>query len=155
MLERPGQAIEGRAQGYARGKDGIRISRQDTRTYGDGQVMVSADDLVNWDRALRANRLVRREMLDRAFTSGRLAGGKPCGYGFGWVVPQRQQGSRCVEHAGGWAGTSTYILRDLDNGLTVIVLSNLEKLAVRKLGQEAPGRARAPRAAVNPVRGVN
>jgi CubicO group peptidase (beta-lactamase class C family) len=144
VLERPGQPIADRAEGYARGKDGIRISREDTRTYGDGQVMTSAEDLANWDRALRENRLVGHEMLARAFTSGKLTDGKPCGYGFGWVVPQRE-GSHCVEHAGGWNGTSTYIFRNLDSGLTVIVLSNLEKFAVRKIGREIEELAQSSR----------
>lgn len=154
ILEQPGQPIEDRAEGYAHEKGGIRKHRDDTRTYGDGQVMASAEDLIAWDRALRENRLVRREMLTRAFTSGRLINGKPCGYGFGWLVAGRA-GLHEVEHAGGWAGTSTYILRDLDRGLTVIVLSNVEKLAVRKMGRDAAEAAASPPAPVNPVRGAN
>ena len=154
VLERPGQPIDDRAEGYARGKDGIHIRREDTRTYGDGQVMASAEDLIAWDRALRENRLVGRDMLARAFTSGRLADGKPCGYGFGWAVPQRP-GPHGVEHVGGWAGTSAYILRDLDLGLTVVVLSNVEKFPVRKVGQEVAEIAQSPRPSVNPVPGVN
>jgi CubicO group peptidase (beta-lactamase class C family) len=158
VLERPGQAVPGRAEGYARGKEGIHLSRQDTRTYGDGQVMASAEDLLNWDRALRENRLVSREMLARAFTSGRLTNGKPCGYGFGWAIPN-QPGLHRVEHAGGWAGTSTYILRDLETGITVIVLSNIEKFPVRKLGDEFADLARGSEASVmgapHPARPLN
>lgn len=154
VLERPGHVVPDRAEGYARGKEGIRLSRQDTCAYGDGQVMASAEDLLNWDRALRGNRLVSRDMLRHAFTSGFLKNGKPCGYGFGWAVPDRP-GVHRFEHAGGWAGTSTYILRDLETGITVIVLSNLEKFPVRKLGDEFADLARDSEASVTPSAGRN
>jgi CubicO group peptidase (beta-lactamase class C family) len=137
LLESPGQAIENRAVGYSRDKAGaIKPSREDTRTFGDGQVMTSALDLVMWDRALREGKLVKPAMLSRAFTSGTLADGKPCGYGFGWFIGG-MSGGRVAEHGGKWAGTSTYISRHLDDGLTVIVLSNLEQFPARKVAAEA------------------
>lgn len=137
LLESPGQPIENRALGYARDKAGeIKPSREDTRTFGDGQVMTSASDLLKWDRALREGKLVKPAMLSRAFTSGTLADGKPCGYGFGWFIGGKS-GSRVAEHGGKWAGTSTYISHHLDDGLTVIVLSNLEQFPARKVAAEA------------------
>jgi CubicO group peptidase (beta-lactamase class C family) len=132
VLEAPGQSIAHRAEGYARDKQGaIKPSREDTRTYGDGQVMTTALDLIKWDAALRRNIFVKPETLARAFTSGTLSDDKPCGYGFGWFVSGKN--GQTVEHGGKWAGTSTYILRRLDSGITVIVLSNLEQFPARKV----------------------
>lgn len=137
LLESPGQSIENRGEGYSRDKAGaIKLHRLDTRTFGDGQVMTSAADLVQWDRVLRGNKLVTPAMLSRAFMSGTLADGKPCGYGFGWFISDKG-GSRVAEHGGKWAGTSTCISRHLDDGLTVIVLSNLEQFPARKVAAEA------------------
>lgn len=135
VLEAPGQSIAHRAEGYARDKHGaIKPSREDTRTYGDGQVMTTARDLVKWDAALRGNTLVKPQTLALAFTSGTLSDGKPCGYGFGWFVSEKN--GRTVEHGGKWSGTSTYILRSLDRGTTVIVLSNLEQFPARQVAAD-------------------
>lgn len=135
VLEAPGQPIGHRAEGYTRDKQGaIKPSREDTRTYGDGQVMTSALDLIKWDDALRRNIFVKPQTLARAFTSGTLSDGTPCGYGFGWFVSEKD--GHTVEHGGKWAGTSTYILRRLDSGITVIVLSNLEQFPARKVAAD-------------------
>lgn len=135
VLEAPGQPVGHRAEGYSRDKQGaIKPSREDTRTYGDGQVMTSAMDLVKWGDALRRNIFVKPQTLARAFTSGTLSDGKPCGYGFGWFVSEKD--GRTVEHGGKWAGTSTYILRRFDRRVTVIVLSNLEQFPARKVAAD-------------------
>lgn len=132
VLEAPGQSIPHRAEGYSRNKEGkIKPSREDTRTYGDGQVMTTALDLLKWDAALRGNTLVKPRTLALAFTSGTLSDGKPCGYGFGWYVSQKN--GRTVEHGGSWFGTSTHILRQLDSGVTIIVLSNLQQFPAEKV----------------------
>jgi CubicO group peptidase (beta-lactamase class C family) len=143
VLEAPGQPIERRAMGYSRGKSGqLKPSCKDTRTFGDGQVMTTALDLVKWDRALSENALVKAQTQSLAFTSGKLSDGKPCGYGFGWYVGGKD--GRTVEHGGKWFGTSTYILRHLDSGITVIVLSNLEQFPARKVAADIAALAEVP-----------
>ena len=135
VLEAPSQPIERRAMGYSRDTSGVvKPSRRDTRTFGDGQVMTSALDWVKWDRALKENVLVNPQTQSLAFTSGKLSDGKPCGYGFGWYVGGKD--ARTAEHGGKWFGTSTYILRRLDSGITVIVLSNLEQFPARKVATD-------------------
>lgn len=132
VLEAPDQPIAHRAQGYSRDKAGrIKPSREDTQTYGDGQVMTTALDLMKWDAALSQNMLCKPQTLTLAFTSGTLSDRKPCGYGFGWYVNTRN--GRRVEHGGSWFGTSTHILRHLDSGITVIVLSNLQQFPAGKV----------------------
>lgn len=133
LLDRPDQVVKNRAQGYTRGKQGYELARYDTRIVGDGQVMTSVGDLGLWDKALRRNTLVRSATLARAFTSGTLDDGKKTGYGYGWSVG-KDGNRRLVDHDGEWAGTNTYILRYLDGGLTVIVLSNVDNFGADKLG---------------------
>jgi CubicO group peptidase (beta-lactamase class C family) len=135
LLERPRQPVPNRAQGYRRVGDRFQISREDTAIFGDGQIMTTIDDMATWDRALRQNKLVNPKTLALATTSGVLRGGKPTGYGFGWYVVS-DNGHRIVRHGGGWTGTSVHILRRLDDGLTVIVLSNLEGFPCGKLASD-------------------
>ena len=56
-----------------------------------------------------------------------LRDGKPNSghYGFGWFIEQ-QNGHRDIEHGGAWQGFETHISRYVDDGLTVVVLTNLE-----------------------------
>ena len=46
-------------------------------------------------------------------------------YGFGWFI-ESENGHRLIEHGGAWQGFETHISRYVDDGLTVVVLTNLE-----------------------------
>ena len=56
-------------------------------------------------------------------------------YGFGWEIT-KVGGRTWVSHSGEWAGTATYITRSLNDGLTVIVLSNLENFDSAGVGDQ-------------------
>ena len=133
VLEKPGQKIPSRAEGYTTKSGKTEPARYDTCVYGDGQVMCSAGDLLRWDHALRRGKLLRPETLDYAYRSGKLDSGAETGYACGWHVAKT---GRVVEHGGGWAGTSVFIRRDLETGLTVLVLSNLDTFGAGKVGGE-------------------
>jgi CubicO group peptidase (beta-lactamase class C family) len=80
-------------------------------------------DLLRWDAALRDGRLVEPETLQRAYTPVRLADGSTKPYGYGWQIAQTPDG-RVVHHGGGLAGYRTSIVRNLDNGTTLVLLTN-------------------------------
>jgi hypothetical protein len=46
-------------------------------------------------------------------------------YGFGWFIGS-VNGHRVIEHAGAWQGFNTNISRYVDDGLTIVMLTNLE-----------------------------
>jgi CubicO group peptidase (beta-lactamase class C family) len=84
------------------------------------------DDLANWERALYEATALKRDTLKRMWTPAKLTdgrensvGGRP--YGFGWMLGDFD-GHPLAEHSG---FTGTDMLRLLDNGKTVIVLTNL------------------------------
>ena len=58
------------------------------------------------------------------WTPARLNDGHICDYGFGWSIAITAAG-RLVEHDGGWQGFSSHFVRNLDNGISVAVLSKL------------------------------
>ena len=117
------QVIKNRAYGYEKRKKEWRYVHCDWVMTGDGTVMLSLEDFVLWDKALREGRLVKAETQKLAWTPGKLDGGKEHGYGFGWSVATKD-GKLSVDHSGGWVGTATYIVRHVDEKLTVVVLCN-------------------------------
>ncbi len=109
--------------------------------YGDGGVESTGNDLVKWDQALGAGKLVRRATLDLAFTPGRTNDGKviethffeyPSAYGFGWFVSS-EDNAVVLEHDGDWSGYRTHILRVPSRRVTAIVLTNSSNDDVRRI----------------------
>lgn len=95
--------------------------------YGCSNVFVTLDDLARWDQALYTDRLVRRETLEQAFSSGRLDDGTDVGYGFGWQV-RDFLGLPAQMHSGWWLGFRNFILRVPSQKFSVIVLANSDDL---------------------------
>lgn len=100
------------ATGYKRQRREWVVSESALAVVGDGGVRVSLEDWVGWEGMLRKR---------PPPASGTLDDGTKTGYGFGWAV-----GDGVVDHSGGWMGASTYVVRDLKEELTVVVLSNNE-----------------------------
>jgi CubicO group peptidase (beta-lactamase class C family) len=95
-------------------------------TTADGSLYFSVLDLAKWDAALYTEKLLKRASLQQMWTVATLRDGKPNSgsYGFGWFVSSKG-GHRVVEHEGQWQGFETQISRYLDEGLIVVVLTNL------------------------------
>ena len=96
-------------------------------TTADGALYFSVLDLAKWDAALYTDKLLKRSSLDQMWTVTPLKNGKPNSghYGFGWFI-EIQRGHKLIEHGGAWQGFETQISRYVDDGLTIIVLTNLE-----------------------------
>ena len=86
-----------------------------------GGVFSSVRDLVTWDGALAAGRVVKPSTLAQMWTPVRLNYGGTFPYGLGWFVAELRA-HRWISHAG---ITGTELSRFPDDGLTVIVLTNL------------------------------
>jgi CubicO group peptidase (beta-lactamase class C family) len=95
-------------------------------TTADGSLYFSILDLAKWDAALYTEKLLKRTSLQRMWSVATLRDGEPNAghYGYGWFIGNKQ-GHRVVEHEGQWQGFETQISRYMDDGLTVVVLSNL------------------------------
>jgi YVTN family beta-propeller protein len=97
--------------------------------YGDGGIFSCSADLIKWDRALKTEKLIKKQTLNEAYTNGLLADGKPIGpvgYGFGWFLPNDPAQGKIVQHTGGWAGSRQAFIRYLDKDRTILVLRNNE-----------------------------
>ncbi|MDP3496044.1 MAG: serine hydrolase [Hyphomonadaceae bacterium] len=90
-----------------------------TLPHAAGSLYSTVDDLLVWEEALFAGKVVSRASFDAMTTD---YGGE---YGFGLGVDELE-GHESINHSGGIPGFSTYMTRFPDDGLTVIALSNLE-----------------------------
>ncbi len=81
----------------------------------------TAEDLLAFDRTLRAGTLVSSKTLDVMWTPTPVSG--PRGYGCGFGIQDTRIG-RTVGHGGGFPGISANFHMYLDAGYTVAILSN-------------------------------
>ncbi len=90
-------------------------------------------DLAKWDASLRNATLLEKESLEQMWTPAKVSGGNPAYvldafYGFGFELADLR-GRRTAGHGG---ASGTYILRFLDEPLTIIVLTNLDMPSGRR-----------------------
>ena len=111
--------VPNRAVGYANGKP----ARWDDAISGPANVLASLDDMIAWDKALWSGRLVPDSTLLRALQPGQLPDGRALTYALGWGMSEHLS-RRIVWHDGDWIGASAYIVHYLDDGLTIVLLSN-------------------------------
>ena len=93
-------------------------------------IFSTIEDVAKWDAALRRGMLLKKSSFDQMWTPAKLNNGQDAlvfgqAYGFGWELGE-MRGHRTATHSG---ASGTFILRFLDDGLTVIVLTNLDVLS--------------------------
>jgi CubicO group peptidase (beta-lactamase class C family) len=93
----------------------------------DGTLYSNVLDFAKWDAALYGTQLLKQSSLDRIWTVFALNDGKPnpVGYGFGWMIGKQNDHER-IEHGGAWQGFTSKISRYPEDGLTIVVLTNLD-----------------------------
>ena len=96
---------------------------------GAGLLYSTVEDLYRWDQALSSHTLISQQVLDEAFTPyvpSQYAGSR---YGYGWFIAKAPiAGHRLIWHDGRVDGFRTYNGLYLDDGVTIIFLSNLSTL---------------------------
>jgi CubicO group peptidase (beta-lactamase class C family) len=101
-----------------------------TQPYAAGSLMSTVGDLALWDRALSGGTLLKKESLDRMFTSGALTSGQLTRYGYGWTFHDLA-GKKVIEHGGDINGFSCDVLRIPEEKILVVVLTNNTETALR------------------------
>jgi len=106
---------------YSLGSTFIESTPQtSTSSYGEGGLTGTVGDLLIWDQALYANRLISRASYEQMIAHTKN------NYGYGWEM-MTWSGRREIGHAGSGQGFSNIVARFIDDGLTVIVLSNSDE----------------------------
>lgn len=101
---------------------------------GMGNVVSTTEDLLNFDRSLYTGKIIKRSLLEKAFTPVRLNNGEfaingwknTLAYqGLGWCVLKDTTNGKVVFHTGGMPGAVTAFIRNISKDQTVIVLNNV------------------------------
>jgi CubicO group peptidase (beta-lactamase class C family) len=93
-------------------------------TTGDKGVYSTAYDLYLWDKALRENKILKKESLVNALIGKSTELSPFNNYGYGWHLGAMYWGQPLVFHGGLWNGFNTLFIRRLNDDVLIIVLSN-------------------------------
>ena len=120
------EIVKKRASGYQKNsKYGNAEYLSLTQLYAAGSLMSTVKDLFIWNRAIRSNKLVKKETIDLAFTNYQLNNGQFINYGYGWSINQIN-GSQAFEHSGGIFGYLTNSIYLFKEDVFVAILSNCD-----------------------------
>jgi CubicO group peptidase (beta-lactamase class C family) len=123
-------------------KDPVKMRRIKYESYnlgltlGDQNVISTTRDLLRFDQALTAGKLLRQSSLDLAFAPTKLNNGQTyyedfgvqygkCSYGLGWIVCDSPTG-KTVSHDGFNRGIAVQFYRNLTKRRTVVMFDNTE-----------------------------
>lgn len=96
-----------------------------TNAFATAGMYSTVEDLFLWDQALYSNQLLGEESQEMMYTPSFGTDGSGGEYGLGWQLDEFQ-GHRIVGHTGRINGFRTYLGRYIDDGITIILLSNIE-----------------------------
>ncbi len=131
--------IPNRAQGYRVTDKGVLtnspLADNSYKVPGGGFVS-TAEDLARFAVALQTDKLLKRETLELMYAPQKTKDGKETSYGLGWGVTKRPDGARAVGHSGGQQRVSTFLHMQPEQGLAVVIMSNLEGARLGDLAQQ-------------------
>ena len=116
------------AQGYV-DNDTLREAPQWVALRPSGAFLSTVRDLAKWDAALRTESILTEPTRRQMWTPVTLNDGATYPYGFGWMMAT-VKGHRLIHHPGGMPGFRSDIARFVDDGLTIIVLMNLDDVDI-------------------------
>jgi D-alanyl-D-alanine carboxypeptidase len=117
--------IRHRATGYYLVSNEVKraVFVSPSQPYSAGALVGTVLDLAKWDAALYTDKLLPSSVREAMWQATELVDGKRQPYGYGWQLG-KIRAHRFVGHGGGIDGFSTFILRLIDDELTVVVLMN-------------------------------
>jgi CubicO group peptidase (beta-lactamase class C family) len=92
--------------------------------YGDKNIFSTVRDLLKWDQALRSNKMFKPITMDSAYMPYSFEKPGKRNYGLGWRMLLIPNGKKLIYHNGWWHGNRTAFVRMIDEGATIISLSN-------------------------------
>jgi CubicO group peptidase (beta-lactamase class C family) len=122
--------IPNRASGYELNGDKLQNQSWVSPTFNstaDGALYFNVLDLAKWNADLDGTKLLKQTSIDQIWTVFLLNDGKPnsASYGFGWRI-NSLGGHKVIEHGGSWQGFRCHISQYVDDGISVVVLTNLD-----------------------------
>ena len=127
-LERAEEIVPHRSRQYVKAGSSVRNAPYADLSvkWAGGGVISTAGDLARFHIALDEGRLLKAASMREMYTPAQLADGSKTSYGLGWTVSTDEKGRTWIAHSGGATGGTTYLLRNPDARVAVVVLCNLE-----------------------------
>jgi serine beta-lactamase-like protein LACTB, mitochondrial len=138
-LERAEDIVAHRARQYVKVAGSVQNAHYADLSvkWAGGGVISTAGDLARFHIALDQGKLLKRETLREMYTPARLSDGSTSTYGLGWMISTDAQGRTWVAHSGGATGGTTYLLRNPEAKVAVVVLCNVQNAGnLRKLAMD-------------------
>lgn len=95
--------------------------------FSAGALCSTVGDLVKWQRALDAGKVVSPASYTLMTTADTLSSGRRINYGFG-LVPGTFNGHKTISHTGGINGFATAATYVPDDSLSIVVYTNFDKI---------------------------
>ena len=120
-------AIANRALGFRPAADGSRRPLDQIPGFymqGAGGMYSTVEDLLRWENALTAGRVVPQALWKRATAPTRLTDGTLTPYGFGLALKATAGGARRFFHDGDWRAFKANLAYYPDSQVTIVQLTN-------------------------------
>jgi CubicO group peptidase (beta-lactamase class C family) len=92
--------------------------------YGDKNIYSTPRDLLKWDQALYAGRILQQHILDSAYIPYNNERPGVNNYGLGWRMLLIPNGKKVIFHHGRWHGFNSAFARLTDEKVTIVILGN-------------------------------
>ena len=123
--------VPNRAQGYV-DNDELRDADNWPALRPSGAFLSTVQDLARWDATLYTDTVLSDSTRRQIWTPVTLNDGSSYPYGFGWMFAD-VGGHRLVHHPGGMPGARADLARFVDDGLTIIVIMNLDDVDINAI----------------------
>ena len=119
--------IPHRAGGYVFNNGKVQNAEAMIAVRPSGGFLSTASDMIKWDKVLREkNIILSKENWERQWQPFvRTSSDSSSHYGFGWAI-DNVNGHRSIGHGGSNSGFRTQYSRYIDDGLSIIVLTNTD-----------------------------
>jgi CubicO group peptidase (beta-lactamase class C family) len=149
----PWKVIPGRVSGYT--GNGPKYNNAGyismNHVFSAGALLSNVRDLYNWNKALRSYSIVKKETLDKAWTSYMLLDSTLAGYGYGWFDGMLQ-GVKTIWHGGAIDGFRAMECYFPEQEIFIAILINAESDGIFSLTEKLPELFSIPSAPLKEIR---
>ncbi|CAM4288353.1 serine hydrolase domain-containing protein [Paenibacillus tarimensis] len=127
QVDDPGMLVPMRAAGYHTAEDGALLNApyfDISNAFAAGSILSTVEDMHLWDLALASDALLDASLKEQMFTPYAADSEQGYSYGYGWIIQESPYG-RIAAHSGGIPGFTSLLMRFLETGVTLHVLSNI------------------------------
>lgn len=119
-----------RATGYAADLKLLADESYVDFVYGDCGIHSTVEDLYKWEQALHSELILSKVAIEQFGLKVVLPNKRPTKYSMGWYIEKNTQVQK-----GNWLGFKTYLVRNIEDDYTIIILNNTQNLRTYTLGE--------------------